>query len=65
LKNHFFVTWFVNASSHFYLNGIDKNAVTKARINEFRDVQQKACTVDDFMEKGLEALFPARGRAVL
>jgi hypothetical protein len=51
LKNPFFVTWFVNASSHFYLDGIDKNAVTKARINEFRDVQQKACSVDDFMER--------------
>jgi hypothetical protein len=51
LKNPSIVTWFVNASSHFYLDGIDKNAVTKARINQFRDVQQKACSVDDFMER--------------
>jgi hypothetical protein len=40
LKNLSFVTWFVNTSSHFYLDGIDKNAVTMACINEFRDVQQ-------------------------
>jgi hypothetical protein len=51
LLNSSLVTWFVNASSHFYLDGIDQNAVTKVRINQFYDVQQKACSVEDFMER--------------
>jgi hypothetical protein len=62
LKNPSFVTWFVNASSQFYLDGIDKNAVTKARINEFRDVQQKACPSSAMSWRGT---VPCRGRAVL
>jgi hypothetical protein len=45
------VFWYVNASSHTYVEGTGENAVTKTRVNAFCEVEDTACSVEAFVER--------------
>jgi hypothetical protein len=46
-----YVFWYVNASSHYYHERNDENAVTKARVKAFNDIQETPCSVKEFVDR--------------